>query len=213
MVRKRARHTLPAKKHNPKVIAALLSYNKTYEKGGQKVRKFFKFRFLVYIKTMDYRWLPPSSRHKPLWEGKMIEKIELENGLILEIWDYSRKIAGDRWLVGFLAQVSVIPSREDFSNEFYYEYFLQNTDGKLYYRYHKERTFVPEKDVPEIYKTIKENFLKAVLPYISRPNFKENLIKTEVALFEKKTDWELMIKQKEKEEEELEKEWADKKYF
>lgn len=162
---------------------------------------------------MDYRWLPPGPKHKPLWEGKMLEKIQLEKGLILEIWDYSRKIAGDRWLVGFLAQVSVIPSKEDFSNEFYYEYFLQNTDGKLYYRYHKERTFIPEEEVPEVYRTIKENFLRAVLPYLSRPNFKENLIRTEVALFEKRTDWELMIKQKEKEEEELEKEWADREFF
>ena len=53
----------------------------------------------------------------------MLEKIELENGLILEIWDYSRRIAGERWLVGFLAQIVVEPSKEDFSQEIYYEHF------------------------------------------------------------------------------------------
>jgi len=143
----------------------------------------------------------------------MLERIELENGLILEIWDYSRKLAGDRWLVGFLAQVGVTPSKEDFSNEFYYEYFLENTDGKVYYRYIKERTFIPEKEVQEVFKTIKENFLRAVLPYLSKPEFKTNLIKSEVARFEKKTDWELMIKAKEKEEEELEKLWKDREFF
>ncbi len=158
-------------------------------------------------------WLPPESGSETKWEGKMLEKIPLENGLILEIWDYSRKIAGDRWLVGFLAQIRVTPAREDFSNELYYQYFLDNTDGNLYYKYRKERTFIPEDEVWEVYKNIKQNFLKAVLPYLSLPHFRQNLIRTEVALFEKKTDWELMIKEKEKAEEELEKEWSDKKSF
>jgi len=143
----------------------------------------------------------------------MLEKIDLENGLVLEIWDYSRKIAGDRWLVGFLAQIGVVPAREDFSEETYYEYFLQNTEGKLYYRYTKERTFIPEEEVSQVYKNIKENFLKALLPYLTRPDFKENLIKTEVAHFEKKAAWELRLREKEKEEEELERLWKDKPYF
>lgn len=162
---------------------------------------------------MGYNWLPPCAGFDPKWEGKMLEKIQLENGLTLEIWDYSRKMAGDRWLVGFLAQIRVTPEKEDFSNELYYQYFLKNTDGSLYYRYRKERTFIPEEDVWEVYKNIKQNFLKAVLPYLSRPHFRQSLIRTEVSLFEKKTDWELMVKEKEKEEEELEKEWDGKTIF
>lgn len=143
----------------------------------------------------------------------MVEKIPLENGLVLEIWDYSRKIAGDRWLVGFLAQIAVTPKAEDFSNEVYYEHFLRDSDGYLYYRYRKERTFIPEDKVGEIYGSIKENFLKAVLPYLSRPDFKHQLIQTEIALFEKRVDWKLYLQQKEREEEELEKIYQSKEFF
>jgi hypothetical protein len=162
---------------------------------------------------MAYKWLPPSKTHKPLWEGIMIEKIPLENGLILEIWNYSRKIAGDRWLVGFLAQIGITPSEKDFSNPDYYQKFLERTDGKVYYRYRKERHFVPEDSISTIYSNIKENFLKAALPYLSHPDFKERLLKHEIKQFEKQIDWEEDIRKKDEETEKLEKLWKDKKTF
>ncbi|PMP68038.1 MAG: hypothetical protein C0190_02170 [Thermodesulfobacterium geofontis] len=143
----------------------------------------------------------------------MVEKIELENGLTLEIWNYSRKLAGDRWLVGFLAQIGITPSESDFSNSEYYKKFLEKTDGKVYYRYRKERHFVPEDSVATIYSNIKENFLKAALPYLSHPDFKERLLKHEVKQFEKQIDWEEEIKRKDEETEKLEEIWKDKKIF
>ena len=160
-----------------------------------------------------YEWIPPSKVHKPLWEGIMVEKIELDNGLVLEIWNYSRKLAGDRWLVGFLAQIGITPSKEDFSTEEYYTLFLEKTDGKVYYRYRKERTFVPEREVENIFKNIKENFLRAAVPYPSHPDFKERLLKHEVALFEKRMDWEKFVRQQDEEAERLEKHWGDRKIF
>ncbi|MCU4138679.1 MAG: hypothetical protein MW689_000468 [Thermodesulfobacteria bacterium] len=162
---------------------------------------------------MAYKWLPPSKTHNPLWEGIMIEKIELENGLILEIWNYSRKLAGDRWLVGFLAQIGIIPSESDFSNSEYYKMFLEKTDGKVYYRYRKERHFVPEDAVSTIFSNIKENFLKAALPYLSHPDFKKRLLKQEIKQFERQMDWEEEIKRKDEETEKLEKIWKDKRVF
>jgi len=137
----------------------------------------------------------------------MVEKIELENGLTLEIWNYSRKLAGDRWLVGFLVQVGVTPSPETFSSKEYYEAFKEKTDGKVYYRYRKERTFVPEKEVSKVFNSLKENFLKAALPYLSHPEFKERLVRHEVASFEKKVDWEKWREEERRREEEEEKTW------
>ncbi len=143
----------------------------------------------------------------------MVERIELGNGLILEIWDYSRKIAGDRWLVGFLAQVGIKPTKEDFSSEIYFQKFVEKTDGYLYYRYDKKRTFVPESEVVKIYQNLRENFLKAVLPYLQTEQFKERLLSTEVAKFEKKIDWELYLENKEREEDLLEAQYKDKEIF
>jgi hypothetical protein len=38
---------------------------------------------------------------------KLIKTIVLGNGLILEIYDHSRKIAGDRWLVKMVSKVDI----------------------------------------------------------------------------------------------------------
>jgi hypothetical protein len=40
-------------------------------------------------------------------EGKLIGEIMLENGLTLEMFDHSRHVAGDIWLVSFEARVEV----------------------------------------------------------------------------------------------------------
>jgi hypothetical protein len=162
---------------------------------------------------MAYRWLPPSKNHKPLWEGKMVDRIELENGLTLEIWDYSRRLAGDRWLVGLLIQVGVCPKKEDFANETYYNLFMEKTDGKVYYRYRKERHFVPEDQINQLFSTMKEGFLTVALPYLSHPEFKERLIKHEVDLFQKKMDWERSIQEKDAETERLEELWKEKNIY
>jgi hypothetical protein len=37
----------------------------------------------------------------------LIKTIVLGNGLILEIYDHSRKVAGDRWLVKMVAKVDI----------------------------------------------------------------------------------------------------------
>jgi len=38
---------------------------------------------------------------------KLINTIVLGNGLILEIYDHSRKVAGDRWLVKMVSKVDI----------------------------------------------------------------------------------------------------------
>ena len=45
----------------------------------------------------------------------LIETIKLPNGLLLELWNQSRPMAGDRWLISLLAKVEVPVSPEHFS--------------------------------------------------------------------------------------------------
>jgi hypothetical protein len=52
-----------------------------------------------------------------------------------------------------------------------------------------------------------------VLPYITRPGFKDKLIATEVANFEKRIDWELYLQKKEEEEAELEEKYKNKEFI
>ncbi len=40
-------------------------------------------------------------------DTSLLRTIDLESGLELEIYDVSRKLAGDRWYVGFIARVEI----------------------------------------------------------------------------------------------------------
>lgn len=159
---------------------------------------------------MAYEWLPPTRDYQPLWPGKLVEVRNLPNGLTLEIWDYSRKLAGDRWLVGMLAQIEVKVGAEHFSAPEMFERFLQETGGVIYYRYRKERHFVDEKEKNQVFETIKEHFLKAALEYLSHPSFRDRLIQSEIPLFERKVRWEEEIRRKDEEAERLEELWKDR---
>jgi len=159
---------------------------------------------------MAYEWLPPGPRHKPLWPGRLVEKIDLANGLTLEIWDYSRRLAGDRWLVGMLAQVPVKPEPERFSSPELYERFCERTDGYVYYRYRKERHFVDERERDSLFAAMKENFLRAALDYLSHPDFRERLLATEIPLFERRFLWEEEVRRRDEEAERLETLWKDR---
>jgi len=159
---------------------------------------------------VPYEWFPPSKKHEPRWPGKLVEKISLSNGLVLEIWDYSRRLAGDRWLIGMLAQIVVEAPPQAFSRRELYEVFLDEEEGKVYYRYRKERTFIDEREKEAIFSQLKERFLEAALSYLSHPSFRERLIAAEVALFERRKAWEEQVRQREEELERLEEEWKDR---
>jgi len=50
-------------------------------------------------------------------ESKLIDRVPLENGLTLEMFDRSRPVAGDRWLVSFEARIEVKVRREYFPKQ------------------------------------------------------------------------------------------------
>ncbi|QJA05906.1 hypothetical protein FVE67_03435 [Thermosulfurimonas marina] len=158
---------------------------------------------------MAYQWLPPSEKHQPLWPGECVEIRELPNGLRLEIWDYSRRLAGDRWLVGLLIQIPIRPSREHFSSPELYERFVRE-EGLFYYRYRKERHFVDEREREAVFFSLKENFLRAALDYLSHPEFAERFLATEVPLYERRIQWEEEVRRREEEAERLEELWRDR---
>ena len=112
-------------------------------------------------------------------QEEVIDQIMLENGLILEIYDRSRQVAGDRWLVSLEARMDIAVTSE---------YFNQGSENpgldairevvgeKVTYRYEKSRQFIAEKEKDEVFKGIKERFLETTLSYFSSANFPHNII-------------------------------------
>lgn len=106
---------------------------------------------------------------------KCIETLSLNDGLKLEIWDQSRVIAGDRWLVRFEGRIDVPLRTEYFDAVPEKERALSILEAALGptlpYRYVKERHFVEEGHKDEVLQGFLERFKQEVLSYLRHPDF------------------------------------------
>ncbi len=113
-------------------------------------------------------------------EVKLIDKVKLENGLTLEIYDLSRQVAGDRWLVSFVARIDVAVTPEYFEGQGSENPSLdavrKAVGEKATYRYEKSRHFIEETEKEEVFNRLKERFVETTLPYFSSANFPRNVI-------------------------------------
>ena len=105
----------------------------------------------------------------------LIETITLPNGLILELWDKSRPIAGDRWLISLLAKVEVPVLPEYFStlenSEQAYSDLLAAYGDPLIFTQEKNRHFVDEKETKDVLAGICQRFKDNLLSYLGNPRF------------------------------------------
>ncbi|MBW1804654.1 MAG: hypothetical protein JRJ85_28510 [Deltaproteobacteria bacterium] len=104
---------------------------------------------------------------------KLFETIKLENDLDLEIWDLSRVIAGDRWLVSLEARINVpitIEHLETLPDKEKILAILKDTLGrKISYRYIQEKFFVDKNKNPDFARKLvlsKYRELKAKKPHL-----------------------------------------------
>jgi hypothetical protein len=113
-------------------------------------------------------------------EEQPIEKIKLDNGLTLELYDRSRRVAGERWLVSFVARLEVGLKREYFKGsltpDVLFEDIRKAVGDKAHYHHEKTRNFIAETEKDEVFRGLKERFLDANLVYLSSPDFPLKLI-------------------------------------
>jgi hypothetical protein len=111
---------------------------------------------------------------------KLVDKIALDNGLTLELWDRSRQVAGDRWLVCFVARTTVPVEPEYFEAEENEGMTLEVVRGSVgdhaAYVREKQSHFVDAKEKNREFERLKNTFLDTNLGYLSNPDFPRKLI-------------------------------------
>jgi hypothetical protein len=110
---------------------------------------------------------------------KLISKIDLDNGLTLELYDRSKVVAGDRWLISFIARIDVDVKKEyfkEFDSEIPFREIKALLGDQVTFSYEKSRNFVDEKEKDGLLSDLKDNFLKSDLQYLSSRNFPQKLI-------------------------------------
>ena len=126
---------------------------------------------------------------------KLVKTIVLENGLILEIYDHSRKIAADRWLVKMVSKVD-IPI----------DYLIRNAGGSsqlnlnidelrnffnacIRYVQKRERNFINETEKDTVFDDLLTSFLKSSQAYLSHPDFPVRYAVREYLKLKQRSSW------------------------
>ncbi len=122
-----------------------------------------------------------------------MERKKLDNGLTLELFDYSRKIAGDRWLVGFLARVPLEITMDDFSHvpdgQRIFEQFVESEGRTIYFEIKKERNFIDEAEKSGVLNDLLQDFRLNTLPYLGHESLANGIKKKRIAQFRERQQW------------------------
>ena len=114
---------------------------------------------------------------------KLIKTLELKTGLQLKIYDASRTMAGDRWLVSLIARMEipvtkVLEKNDSHPKENANE--IKDVLGeRVIFEQKRDRIFVDIKEKDSVFKEMHDLFLGSSKDYLSRETFpKQFILKT-----------------------------------
>ncbi|QTA84557.1 hypothetical protein [Desulfonema magnum] len=111
---------------------------------------------------------------------KLVKTITLENNQVLKLYDASRKIAGDRWQLTFIARIE-IPISDTLSVENDWEMMtadeIEEVLGKtVIFEQKREKFFIDEKEKDNVFKKLYVSFLDNSLSYLSHADFAKRFV-------------------------------------
>jgi hypothetical protein len=122
---------------------------------------------------------------------RLLARSELPNGLSLEFWDESRKLAADRWYVAVRA-VAPVPLAEHSPKAVpaaVMELILREVGEHLCFQLMEERNFIAETEVEALRGELQEVLVENVLSYLSRPDFPSRFVARKVWEVTEKMGW------------------------
>ena len=135
-------------------------------------------------------------------ENKLVKTIGLKNNLKLKIYDRSKKMAGDRWLVSMIAQVDIpvssVPQtlhdlqHDPDNNKDEIMKLLGNT---VTFEQKRERFFIDESKKESVFNEVCDLFVKSTINYLSHPDFPKKYVIIKYRETKKKTLLEAAINQ------------------
>jgi hypothetical protein len=122
-----------------------------------------------------------------------IKTIELSNGLKLDFYDISRKLAGDRWYVGVIARID-IPLIDSLLTNQHLSHFsveeIRNALGEsVCFQQKRERHYIDEREKDDLLTGLMDSFIKRTLNYLSLPDFPGKYVLKEFQAYRKRKTW------------------------
>jgi hypothetical protein len=122
---------------------------------------------------------------------KLLSRHPLDNGLILEFWDRSRPMAGDRWQVVLEARIAIPVGAATLPPDLKaQEAEISHALGaEIVFSQRDVRTFIAADEYPATLKEIEARLLTLAPSYLGHPEFPGRLIQKRFAEFQEKERW------------------------
>jgi hypothetical protein len=113
-------------------------------------------------------------------DGRLLDEIRLDNGLVLFIYDQSRSVAGDRWRAQLLMHLPIRIKESHFENcedaEEGYRSFRLSVGEEIHFQQERVRNFIDQKELAALLEEMKRECLRFSLMYLGKPNFAAKLV-------------------------------------
>jgi archaellum biogenesis ATPase FlaH len=113
-------------------------------------------------------------------EKKPYKKIKFENNHCLEIFDDSRKIGEDAYVVIMTAKMEIPVEKKMFTAETVtdqrFEEILETLGSPIVYTYKVERNMIMANEKDEVLESLVSTFLDNTGQYVAKPQFPEKLV-------------------------------------
>ena len=124
---------------------------------------------------------------------QLIKTIDLENSMQLNIFDGSRKLAGDRCMVTMIARIEIPVSevliQDGQQSKESVDAIIKVLGEKVLFEQKRERIFVDETEKETIFEEVYDMFLNSTLTYLSNKKFPQRYVLKKYREESEKDSW------------------------
>lgn len=126
-------------------------------------------------------------------EQTLMKTMDLSNGLKLEIYDISRRLAGDRWYVGMMVRIDIpltdLRSTTQLLSNYSVEEIRAAVGETVRFQEKRERHYIDEREKDAMLLEMMDSFVKTTLTYLSHPDFPGKYVLKEFKAMQKQRAW------------------------
>jgi hypothetical protein len=123
--------------------------------------------------------------------GRLISQHPLANGLILELWDHSRPLVGDRWYVVLETRIAVPVRADTLPSELkaLADQVVTALGNEIIFSRNEERNFISAAEFPGLLQDMQDRILELAPGYFGHPDFAGSFIRGKFAERQKLEHW------------------------
>ena len=125
-------------------------------------------------------------------DQKLIKRIPLENELELKLFDASRRLIGDRWLIKLVARIDVsVQKLTALSGELPVDLkeMLALMGKQVTFTQERKRNFVEQDDRESAMQEMIDSFIISLKAYLSHPDVAKKLVLKEYLKRKQRSNW------------------------